>query len=339
MTKPDFDDFSLGGGLTGVTNDLLVEYTKTIWYKVKLPCKDETTGKDYEICEMPMYPKFLERFGAERLSEISLMQVNEHFSPNTLYERLEESEKDRNIIDVARKIGNQMRAHGRLYTGQLSDHDLDIIKTCIPEYTDETIVKVKEYIRNIADADKMSAPTLMCGDGPRMDCTVSDYDSIESFPLTEEYVNKYNAEAKKVSDSYDVKEAVEKGPFIKQQQLLKAQRDALEREEFIKLFNKNADIPGNMLKKILAIPADNWETVMEKPCFLMRHHSGSREIRIELLFGNPEKFCTLHYCVTDGGGVTTFNAAYKTMDEMMTDGKNSATLLRLIAARYRSLTA
>ena len=334
LTKPDVDDFSSLSGKTHCKTDALHEFTSTIRYKVKVMPPDPRTGKDYKILKMPKYPQFLKRFGVDSISEISLMDVNAQFSPKTLSSILEESESDRRIIKAAYYIGCRMRRQNRLISGKMNDGDIKVIKTLIPDCTVDTIIKVKNWVSNIVDAEKIESPTLAYGDEPRTDCTIGSGFGLDNVNITQEMVDRCVAGYKAVNESYNVLTDCLMGTPA----ATRAQREARERESFTKLFNHEADIPGNLIKKIMSIPMDNWDLLVERTRFTMKHIMASREVSIVVNLGEgATPFCCIDYRVIDGGGNTKFTASYANMDEMMR-GRNSATLLRLIAARYRSVT-
>lgn len=323
----DEDDFYLGGDFS-CSNEQLQEFTSTIWYKVRAPRQPD--GRDYKIIGMPKHPKFVERLGVKNISDASLMQVLETFLPGYIKSCLEQDDKNRDVVLVAEQIVSQMRKENRLYDGALTNNDMMFIAKYIPEYSEETIRAIKEYIRRVYEVENNIGSTLQYSGEPRLDCVISDLGEHGSklddgIPLTKEIVNAQLAAAKRV------RELAEKAPKM----------PSFDNEKLKALFTRHADIPGFLFKRIVSLPGDAWNVSLERNLFSMYYNFGTRSIKIEVML-NTDKMAFFNInCTTlmGGGGEMKYHETYNTVDDMLKAGPNALKLLRFVASRFSSVIA
>lgn len=326
QVKPDYDDFYFGD--LGIADDRLHEYTTTLWYKVRTP--QQPNGRDYKVLGMPKYPKFLERLGVKNISEASLMQIWETFRPNSLKRKLEEDNANRAVVVTAQAIVSRMVKEHRLTTGTLTSADMDFIAKSIPDYSEETIMSIKEYIRRVYETDQNAGPTLFYGPEPRMDCLVSDLNTdggklVDGVPLTKRDVDLVNEATRKVSEQFG------KGPKM----------PPLDVPQLKTLFSRHKDIPGTLFTRISKIPHSSWNISLERNLFMMNYDAGVRSIRIEVIL-NDDKLAFFNIncsAMMDGSGSMKYHESYDTVEEMASSGPNALRLLRFVAGKFRCITA
>lgn len=326
QANPDYDNFYFGD--LGINDDRLHEYTTTIWYKVRTP--KQPNGRDYKVLGMPKYPKFLERLGVKNISEASLMQIWETFRPDSLKRKLEEYDANRAIVVTAQAIVSKMVKEHRLTTGTLTSADMDFIAKIIPDYSEETIMSIKEYIRRVYETDQNVGTTLYYGPVPRMDCLVSDLNEyggklVDGVPLTERDVDLVNEATRKVCEQFG------KGPKM----------PPMDVQQLKTLFSRHKDIPGTLFTRISRIPPSSWNISLERSLFMMNYDVGVRSIRIEVMLNadKPAFFNINCSAMMDGSGSMKYHESYDTVEEMASSGPNALRLLRFVASKFRGITA
>lgn len=326
---PEFDDFRMGDGAGVIdSNDSrLHEYTKMIWYKVRTPIQSD--GRDYKVLGMPKYPKFLQRLGVQSLNGVTLMQINETFAPDALKRNLEKNDGNRGIVEAAHVIISRMVRENRLNAGTLASEDISVISQFIPEYSEATVQAVKEYVRRVYDTENSdNCPTLQYTREPRMDCTVIDMAESggtldDGIPLTKEMVEA------------DINRVKRTGCPVGNPPKMPPNAEA-----YTKLFSRCTDIPGNMAKRILALPSDAWDILLKGNLFSMSHSVGTRSIKIEILSGEGcLPFFNIEYNVSMGGGETRYQRSFETVDDMLKSGPNTVQLLNFVAKKFSGVIA
>ena len=326
QVKPDYDDFYFGD--LGINDEQLHEYTTTLWYKVRTP--KQPNGRDYKVLGMPKYPKFLERLGVKDISEASLMQIWETFRPNSLKRKLEEEDANRAIVITAQAIVSRMVKEHRLTSGTLTSADMNFIATSIPDYSEGTILSIKEYIRRVYETDQNIGPTLFYGPEPRMDCIVSDLNAdggklVDGVPLTKRDVDLVNEATRKVNEHFG--KAPKEPPMVVPQLKM--------------LFSRHKDIPGTLFTRISNIPPSSWNISLERNLFMMNYEVGVRSIRIEVMLNadRPAFFNINCSALMDGSGSMKYHESYDTVEEMASSGPNALRLLRFVASKFSGITA
>jgi hypothetical protein len=326
QVKPDYDDFYFED--LGINDGRLHEYTTTLWYKIRTP--KQPNGRDYKVLGMPKYPKFLERLGVKNISEASLMQIWETFRPTTLEYKLEKEDANRAIVLTAQAIVSRMVKEHRLTDGTLTSADMDFIAKNIPDYSEGTILSIKEYIRRVYETDQNAGPTLFYGPEPRMDCLVSDLNTdggklVDGVPLTKRDVDLVNEATRKVAEQFG------KGPKM----------PPMDVQQLKTLFSRHKDIPGSLFTRISKIPPSSWNISLERNLFMMNYDVGVRSIRIEVMLNadRPAFFNINCSTMMDGSGSMKYHESYDTVEEMATSGPNALRLLRFVAGKFSSITA
>ena len=323
---PEFDEFKFDDddGLIHANDSALHEYTTMIWYKVRTPIQAD--GRDYKVLGMPKYPKFLQRLGVQSLDGVTLMQINETFALDALKRNLEKNDENRGVVEAAHVIIARMVRENRLNAGTLTNEDISVISQFIPEYSEATVQAVKEYVRRVYDTEKpRNCPTLLYTSEPRMDCTVIDMASTldDGIPLTKEIVEADINRVKRVNCPVGAPP--------------KMQPNA---EAYTKLFSRNTDIPGNMVKRILSLPSDVWGILLKGNLFSLTHSVGTRYIKIEILSGEGySPFFNIEYNVSRGGGETRYQRSFETVDDMLKSGPNTVKLLNFAAKKFSGVIA
>lgn len=326
---PEFDEFKFDDddGLIHANDSALHEYTTMIWYKVRTPIQAD--GRDYKVLGMPKYPKFLQRLGVQSLDGVTLMQINETFALDALKRNLEKNDENRGVVEAAHVIIARMVRENRLNAGTLTNEDISVISQFIPEYSEATVQAVKEYVRRVYDTEKpRNCPTLLYTSEPRMDCTVIDMAENGStlddgIPLTKEIVEADINRVKRVNCPVGAPP--------------KMQPNA---EAYTKLFSRNTDIPGNMVKRILSLPSDVWDILLKGNLFSLTHSVGTRYIKIEILSGEGySPFFNIEYNVSRGGGETRYQRSFETVDDMLKSGPNTVKLLNFAAKKFSGVIA
>ena len=326
---PEFDEFKFDDddGLIHANDSALHEYTTMIWYKVRTPIQAD--GRDYKVLGMPKYPKFLQRLGVQSLDGVTLMQINETFALDALKRNLEKNDENRGVVEAAHVIISRMVRENRLNAGSLTSEDISVISQFIPEYSEATVQAVKEYVRRVYDTENPgNCPTLLYTSEPRMDCTVIDMAENGStlddgIPLTKEIVEADINRVKRVNCPVGAPP--------------KMQPNA---EAYTKLFSRNTDIPGNMVKRILTLPSDVWDILLKGNMFSMSHSVGTRYIKIEILSGEGySPFFNIEFNVSRGGGETRYQRSFETVDDMLKSGPNTVKLLNFAAKKFSGVIA
>ena len=326
QVKPDYDDFYFGD--LGIDDDRLHEYTTTLWYKMRTP--KQPNGRDYKVLGMPKYPKFLERLGVKNISEASLMQIWETFRPDSLKRKLEGEEANRAIVITAQTIVSRMVKEHRLTDGTLTSADMNFIATSIPDYSEGTILSIKEYIRRVYETEQNIGPTLFYGPEPRMDCIVSDLNTdggklVDGVPLTKRDVDLVNEATRKVNEHFG--KGSKEPPMVVPQLKM--------------LFSRHKDIPGTLFTRISKIPPSSWNISLERNLFTMSYEVGVRSIRIEVMLNadRPAFFNINCSALMDGSGSMKYHESYDTVEEMASSGPNALRLLRFVASKFSGITA
>jgi len=332
---PEFDDFKMGDpdefihadGLIHANDTNLHEYITMIWYKVRTPIQAD--GRDYKVLGMPKYPKFLQRLGVQSLDGVTLMQINETFAPEALKQHLEKSDENRGVVEAAHVILARMVRENRLNAGSLTSEDISVISQFIPEYSEATVQAVKEYVRRVYDIENpRNCPTLQYSNEPRMDCTIVDMAETggsldDGIPLTKEIVDADVARIKRIQCPLGTPPKAQAKP-----------------EAYTKLFSRCADIPGNMVNRILTLPSDVWDILLKGNLFAMTHSVGTRYIKIEILSGEGySPFFNIEYSVSKGGGETGYQRSFETVDDMLKAGPNAVNLLNFVAKKFSGVIA
>lgn len=329
QVMPEFDDFRMGddGGLIHANDSGLHEYTTMIWYKVRTPIQAD--GRDYKVLGMPKYPKFLQRLGVQSLDGVTLMQINETFALDALKRNLEKNDENRGVVEAAHVIIARMVRENRLNAGSLTSEDISVISQFIPEYSEATVQAVKEYVRRVYDTENpRNCPTFLYSNEPRMDCTIVDMAETgglldDGIPLTKEIVDADVARIKRIQCPLDAPPKAQPKP-----------------EAYTKLFSRCADIPGNMVNRILALPSDAWDILLKGNLFAMTHSVGTRYIKIEILSGEGySPFFNIEYKVSKGGGETRYQRSFETVDDMLKSGPNTVKLLNFAAKKFSGVIA